>query len=64
MSLNKLEFGMAIPAITRAYTAGSCRNKRKPMRLPACRKLRPDFPALGAQQFRVPNRTRKEPWFA
>ena len=64
MSLNKLEFRMAIPTVTREYTPGSCRNTRKRMRLsPRC-KMRPDSPALGAEQFHVPNQTRKEHQFA
>ena len=62
--MNKLEFRMAIPAITREYTPGSCRNSRKPMRLPLHREMRLDSPALRAEQFRVPNQTRKEPVFA
>ena len=61
MSLNKLEFRMATPAITREYTPGSCHNSSKPMRLPPRRKMRPDSPALGAEQFHVHNQTGKEP---
>ena len=64
MSLNQLEFRMAIPAMTREYTPGSCLNVRKPMRLPRRREMRLDSPALGAQQFRVHNQTRQEPRFA
>ena len=52
---------MAIPAVTREYTPGSFRNSRNPMRHPPRRELRPDSPALGAEQFRVPNQTRNEP---
>ena len=55
---------MAIPAVTREYTPGSCCNSRKPLRLPARSEMRPDSPALPAEQFRVPNETRKEPRFA
>ena len=45
-------------------TPGSCRNSRKPMRLsPPC-EMRPDSPALCAEQMRFPNQTRKEPQFA
>ena len=63
-SMNKLEFQMDIPAVTREYTQGSCRNLRKPMRLsPPC-EMRPDSPALCPEQFRFPNQTRKEPRFA
>ena len=61
MWLNKLEFLMAIPTVTREYTSGSCRNSRKPMRLPPLCEMRPASPALGAEQFRAPNLTRKEP---
>ena len=52
---------MAIPAVTREYTPGSCRNSRNPMRHPPLRVMRPESPALGAEQFRVPNQTRTEP---
>ena len=52
---------MAIPAVTREYNAGSCRNSRNPMRPPPRREMRHESPALGAEQFRVPNQTRKEP---
>ena len=62
--MNKLEFRMDIPAVTREYTPGSCRNSRKPKRLsPPC-EMRPDSPALCPEQLRFPNQTRKEPWFA
>ena len=64
MSLNKLEFEMAIPDVTWEYTPGFCRNSRKPMRLPPRRKMRPASPAFHAEQFRVPNQIRKEPQFA
>ena len=64
MPLNKLEFQMAITAVTREYSQGSCRNSGKPMRLhPPC-EMRPESPALGEEQLRVPNPTRKEPRFA
>ena len=56
MSLNKLEFRMAIPAVTQKYTPGSRRNSRKPMRLPHRCDMRPDSPALGAEQFRLPSK--------
>ena len=63
-SMNKLEFRMDIPAVTREYTPGSCRNSRKPMRLsPPC-EMRPDSPALCPEQLCFPNQTRKEPRFA
>ena len=54
-------FRKAIPAVTRKYTPGSCCNKRNPMRHPPWREIRPESPALGAEKFRVPNQTRKEP---
>ena len=63
MSLNKLEFRTVIPAVTPEYTPGSCCNSRKPRRLPPHRETRPNSPALGAEQYRVPNQTRKEPQF-
>ena len=52
---------MAIPAVTREYTPGSCLNSRNPMRHPPRREMRPESPALGAEQFLAPNQTRKEP---
>ena len=52
---------MAIPAVTREYTRGSCRNSRNPNRHPLWREMRPESPELGAEQFCVPNQTRKEP---
>ena len=51
---------MAIPTVTREYTPGSCRNSRNPMRHPPRQEMRPESPALGAEQFRVPNQTCKE----
>ena len=56
---------MAIHALTREYTPGACGNSRKLMRLHPCRKMRPDSrqSALRAEQFQVPNQTRKEPQF-
>ena len=61
MSLNKQKFLMATPAVSGEYTPGSRRNSRKTMRLPHCREMRPDSPALCAEQFLVPNQTGKEP---
>ena len=61
--LNKPEFQMAIPAVTREYTPGTCRNSRKLMRLPPRLKMRPDSPAFRAEEFHVPNQRRKEPRF-
>ena len=60
-SLNKLQFRMDISAVTRDYTPGSCRNSRKPIGLPRCHDMRPDSPALHAEQLCFPNQTRKEP---
>ena len=54
---------MAIPNVTREYTAGACRNSRKLRRLPPRRKMRPDSPAFRAEEFCVPNQRRKEPRF-
>ena len=63
-SINKLEFRMDIPAVTREYTPGACCNSRKPMRLPTRHEMRPDSPALHAEQLRFPNETYKELRFA
>ena len=52
---------MDVPTVTREYNQGFCRNSRKPTRLSPRREFRPDSPALGAEQFRVPNQTRREP---
>ena len=54
---------MDIPAITREYTPGSCRNSRKPMRLSPRSKIRPESPAFRAEEIRVPNQRCKEPRF-
>ena len=62
-SMNKLEFRMDIPAVTREYTPGSCRNSRKHMRLSLPLEMRPDSSALCPEQLRFPNQTHKEPWF-
>ena len=51
---------MAIPAVTREYTTGSCRNSRNAMTHTPRREMRLAFPALGAEQSRVPNQTGKE----
>ena len=59
--MNKQKFLMATAAITREHNPGSRRNSRKTMRLAARRDLRPDSPALRAEQFLVPNKTGKEP---
>ena len=59
--MNKQKFLTATPAITREPTPGSRRNSRKTMRLAARCEMRPDSPALRAQQFLVPNQTGKEP---
>ena len=63
-SMNKLEFRMNIPAVTREYNPGSCRTSWKPMKLsPPC-EMRPDSPALCPEQLRFRYQTRKEPQFA
>ena len=59
--LNKVEFRMAIPAVTREYPPGYCRNSRNPLRHHPRQEMRPESPALGAEQFRVPNQTFNEP---
>ena len=56
--MKKLEFRMDIPAVTREYTPGSCRNSRKPMRLSPLCEMWPDSPALCPEQLRFPNQTR------
>ena len=55
---------MCIPVVTREYTPGPCRNSRKPMRLPPRHEMRPNSPALHAEQLRFPNQTHKDPRFA
>ena len=62
--MNKQKFLMASPAITWEHTPGSRRNSKKTMRLAAPWEMRPDAPALRAEQFLVPNQTGKEPSFA
>ena len=61
MSLNKHGNGRVIPVFPREYTPGSRRNSRKTMRLPPRQDMKLHFPALHAEQFRVPNQTHKEP---
>ena len=60
----QIEFRMVIPAVTRECTPGSCRTSRKPMRLSSPCEMRPDSPALHAEQLRFPNQKHKEPRFA
>ena len=55
---------MAIPAVTREYTPGSCRNSKNPMRHPPRQEMRIDSAAFRAEQSRVPNQTGKEPRFS
>ena len=45
---------MAIPAVTREYTQGSCRNSRNRMRHPTRWEMRLDSPALHAEQSQLP----------
>ena len=54
---------MAIPAVTREYTLGSCRNSRNRETYPRW-EMRFDSIALHAQQSRITNQTRKEPQFS
>ena len=63
-SLKKVEFRMAISAVTREYTPGSCHNSRNRIRCPPRWEMRLDSPALHAEQSRIPNQTRKEPRFS
>ena len=49
---------------TTSATWETPRNSRKPMRLPPRHEMRPDSPALHAEQLRFPNQTHKEPRFA
>ena len=62
--MNKLEFRFGIPAVTRQYTPGSCRNSRKPMRLSSPCEMRPESPALCPEKLHFPNQTSKEHRFA
>ena len=55
---------MAIPAVTREYTPGSCRNSRNPITHPPRQEIRLDSPALRAEQSRIRSQTRKERRFA
>ena len=55
---------MALPAITRDCIPGFHRNSRKTKKLPPCWEMRPDSPALHADQCLFPNQTGKEPWFS
>ena len=59
--MNKQKFLMATPTITREHRRGSRRNSRKIMRLAARLEMRPDIPALRADEYLVPNQTGKEP---
>ena len=55
---------MTIPAVTREYTTGSCRNSRNRMKHHPRWEMRLDSPALHAEQSRIPNQTRNEPRFS
>ena len=61
MLMNKQKLLRATLAITREHTPGSRRNSRKTMRLATRWEMRPDSPALRAEQFLVPIQTGKEP---
>ena len=52
---------MAMPAVTRVYTPGSCCNSRHRMRHPPRWGMRLDSPALHAEQSRIPNQTLRRP---
>ena len=49
---------MAISAVTREYTPGSCRNSRNRMRHPPRWEMRLGSPALQAEQSRIPKHVR------
>ena len=49
---------MAIPAVTREYNPGSCRNSRNRMRHPPRRELRLGSPELHAEQSRISKHVR------
>ena len=53
--MNKVEFRMTIPTVTREYTPGSRRNSRNPMTHTPRGEMRFDFPAFRAEQYRIPN---------
>ena len=55
---------MGIPVVTREYNPRACRNSKKPMRLPPHHEMRPDSPALHAEQLSFRNQTHKDPRFA
>ena len=55
---------MGFPVVTREYTQRACGNSKNTMRLPPRHEMRPDSPALQAEQLRFPNQTHKEPRFA
>ena len=59
MSLKKQKLLMATTAVTRECTPGFRRNSRKTMKLPPRLEMRPDSPALRAEQCLVPNQTGK-----
>ena len=53
--MNKVEFRMSIPAVTRESTPGSRRNLRNPMTHTPSWEMWLDFPAFRAEQYRIPN---------
>ena len=61
--MNKMEFRMAIPAVTQEYTPFQRRNSRNQMTHTPRREMRLDFPAFRLEQYRIPNETRKDPRF-
>ena len=54
-SLNKVEYRMAIPAVTREYNPRFRRNSRNPMTHTPRQEMWLDFPAFHAEQYRIPN---------
>ena len=52
---------MGITTVSWEYTPGSCGNSRNPIRHIPWWEMRPESPALDAEQFRFPNQTHKEP---
>ena len=55
MFLNKVEFRMAIPAVTREHTPCSRRNSRNRMTHTPLWEMRLDFPAFREEQYRIPS---------
>ena len=58
-SNGEVDISSGFAVVTREYTPRACRNSRKPMRLPPRHEVRPDSPALHAEQLRFPNQKHK-----